>query len=59
MTIVYVAPFSDKYKLHSTGMMETDQIAKFNLYYSGCLNVAPGGEGASPYSPHFMYVVIN
>ena len=58
MTIVYVAPFSNKYKLHSTGMMEIDQIAKFK-HYSGCLNVGPGGEGASLGSPHFLYVVTN
>ena len=58
MTIVYAAPFSKAFKLHSTGMMEKDQIAKFK-YYSGCLNVAPGGEGASAGSPHFLYVVSN
>ena len=56
MTIVYAAPFSKAFKLHSTEMMEKDQIAKFK-YYSGCLNVAPGGEGASAGSPHFLYVV--
>jgi hypothetical protein len=55
---VYIAPFSNKYKLHSTGMMEIDQIAKFK-HYSGCLNVGPGGEGASLGSPHFLYVVTN
>ena len=56
MTIVYAAPFSKKHKLHSTGMMEIDQIAKFKSY-DGCLNKAPGGEGASAGNPHFLYVV--
>ena len=58
MTIVYVAPFSKPYKLHSTGMMEIDQIDKFK-HYMGCLNTGRGGEGASSGSPHFVYVVIN
>ena len=58
MTTVYIAPFSDKYKLHSTGMMEIDQVAKFK-HYNGCLNVGRGGEGASLGSPHFLYVVTN
>jgi hypothetical protein len=58
MTIVYTAPFSRPHKLHSTGMMETIQIAKFKSR-TGCLNVAPGGEGASAGSPHFLYVVSN
>ena len=58
MTIVYAAPFSRALRLHSTGMMERDQIAKFK-HHSGCLNVAPGGEGASAGSPHFLYVVSN
>ena len=58
MTIVYTAPFSKGWKLHSTGMMETVQIAKFKSY-TGCLNIKPGGEGASAGSPHFLYVVSN
>ena len=58
MTTVYIAPFSDPHKLHSTGMMEIDQIAKFK-HSGGCLNVGDGGEGASPGSPHFLYVVTN
>ena len=58
MTIVYIAPFSDPCKLHSTGMMEREQITKFK-HYGGCLNKARGGEGASRGSPHFLYVVWN
>jgi len=58
MTIVYAAPFSKAHRLHSTGMMERDQIGKFKSH-SSCLNVAPGGEGASAGSPHFLYVVSN
>jgi hypothetical protein len=58
MTIVYVSTCSNKFRLHSTGMMERHQIAIFKEQ-TGCLNAAPGGEGASKGSPHFMYVVSN
>lgn len=56
MTIVYVAPVSNPYRLHSTGMMEKALIAVFKGT-RGCLNIADGGEGASKGSPHFLYIV--
>jgi hypothetical protein len=59
MVLIYVSNTSDPKKLHSSGLMEIEQIARFRDAYTGCLNKAGGGEGASAGSPHFMYVVWN
>jgi hypothetical protein len=59
MILIYVADCSKKHLANSSGKMERAQIAIFRDRYSGCLNVGDGGEGASPGSPHFMYVVWN
>jgi hypothetical protein len=56
MTILYAAPFSKPYTEESSGCMERALIAVFRCLPQ-CLNVKPGGEGASAFSPHYVYVV--